>query len=361
MDWMNLDRLTPLIEHLRASPRLQALGIFLASLLAAKVVDFAITRFLKRWVQLTRTDLDDRLVAILHRPLFYSIMLVGSWLAVQKLSLSPTYELLLLRALKTAGIFIWLAFALRASTIVLQILSRLERRVPLLQSRTVPLFENTAKILLAGGAIYFLFLTWGIDIGAWLLSAGVVGIAVAFAAKDTLANLFSGIFILADAPYEVGDFIILDTGERGRVTQVGLRSTRLLTRDDIEITIPNAVIANAKIVNESGGPWEKERVRLKIGVAYGSDVDQVRKLLFEIAAGTAEVSDDPSPRIRFRAFGESSLDFELLCWIDRPVLRGRVLDLLHTRIYKEFQTQGVEIPFPQRDVWLKQPSPPEEP
>ena len=75
-----------------------------------------------------------------------------------------------------------------------------------------------------------------------------------FAAKDTLANLFAGVFILADAPYKIGDFIVLDGGERGRVTKIGIRTTRILTRDDVEITIPNATIANSKIINESGGP-----------------------------------------------------------------------------------------------------------
>ena len=80
-----------------------------------------------------------------------------------------------------------------------------------------------------------------------------------------------------------------------------------MTRDDIEITIPNSVIANSKIVNESGGPYEKERVRLNIGVAYGSDIDQVRKILLDIANSYEGVSDDPNPRVRLRQFGDSSL------------------------------------------------------
>jgi len=151
----------------------------------------------------------------------------------------------------------------------------------------------------------------------------------------------------------VGDYIVLDSGERGRVTQVGLRSTRLLTRDDIEVTLPNAQIANAKIVNESGGPWEKERVRVDVGVAYGSDVDQVRHVLLEVAAEVDHVCAQPTPRVRFVAFGDSALVFHLLCWIDEPVLRGACIDALNTAIYKRFQQAGIEIPFPQRDVHLK--------
>ena len=228
----------------------------------------------------------------------------------------------------------------------------------MIDARTLPLFNNVARIAIVAGAIYFVLLAWDIDVTGWLASAGIIGIAVGFAAKDTLANFFAGLFISADAPYKAGDFIVLDTGERGRVTQVGIRSTRLLTRDDVEIIIPNAVMGNAKIVNESGGPWAKERLRVPVQVAYGSDVDQVRAALLAVAEGRAGVSAEPAPRVRFRAFGDSGLSFELLCWIDEPVLRGRVLDDLLTAVYKRFQAEGIEIPFPQRDVWVRALPPP---
>ena len=92
-------------------------------------------------------------------------------------------------------------------------------------------------------------------------------------------RLFSGFFIVADAPYKIGDYINLDSGERGRISAIGLRSTRLMTRDDVEVTIPNGVIAAAKIVNESGGPYLKTRSRIAVGAAYGSDVDHVCEVL----------------------------------------------------------------------------------
>ncbi|SVD36121.1 uncharacterized protein METZ01_LOCUS388975, partial [marine metagenome] len=184
-------------------------------------------------------------------------------------------------------------------------------------------------------------------------SAGVLGIVLGLAAKDTIANLFSGIFIMVDSPYKEGDYINLDSGERGYVMNIGIRSTRIMTRDDIEITIPNSVIANAKIINESGGPHEKERVRLSVGVAYGSDVDLVKNILVDIAKNSELISQKFEPRVRFREFGESSLNFQLLFWIDKPEARGRTLDALNTAIYKEFNNNNIEIPFPQRTVHLK--------
>ena len=230
---------------------------------------------------------------------------------------------------------------------------RHRERFQLIQPQTLPLFYNASMLFIIASAVYFLFLAWKIDPTAWLASAGIIGLALSFAAKDSLANLFAGAFIIADTPYQLGDFIVLGSGERGMVTQIGLRSTRLLTRDDVEITVPNSVMGNSKITNESGGPYEKERIRVPVGVAYGSDVDQVEKLLLDVAKAHPEILEDPEPRVRLRAFGDWSLNFELLCWIKEPVLRGRLRHLLCKKIYKSFMAEGIEIPYPKRDVYLQ--------
>ena len=186
-----------------------------------------------------------------------------------------------------------------------------------------------------------------------VIGAGIVGLALSFAARDTLSNLFAGVSIVADAPYKTGDFIILETGERGVVTHIGLRSTRLMTRDDVEITIPNGVIGNSKIINEAGGDSQKHRIRVAVGVAYGSDIDKVIETLEAVAADHDEVCDEPAPRVRFRRFGDSSLDFELLCWIGRPVDRGRLSHDLNCAVYKAFAGNDIQIPFPQRDLHVR--------
>jgi MscS family membrane protein len=334
---------------------IHALVLVVLALLTAKVVDLVVSRLVARWAKKSHTDLDDRLVQYLHKPLFLSVLLFGLALALDQLPLREEVTLNLTRSLKTIALLFWAGFALRSCSILLDLLSNLEKRFAVVQPRTVPLFDNVTKILVAGGAVYFLLLIWNIDVGAWLAGAGIMGIAVGFAAKDTLANLFAGVFIVADAPYQIGDFIVLDSGERGRVSQIGLRSTRLLTRDDIEITVPNAVIANAKITNESGGPSEKERVRVPVAVAYGSNLDRVREILMEVAHSNGSIDDHPEPRVRFRSFGDSGLNVELLGWIHEPVLRGRVIDALIIEIYQRFGVEGIEIPYPKRDVYLHQP------
>ena len=223
----------------------------------------------------------------------------------------------------------------------------------MLQASMMPLISTVLKVMLIALAVYFVFLAWDINVTAWVASAGIVGLALSFAAKDTLSNLFAGVSIAADAPYKNGDFIIVESGERGMVTNIGLRSTRILTRDDVEITIPNSVIGNSKIINEAGGPSARHRIRTTVGVAYGSDIDQVIETLTAIADDHDQICDMPEPRVRFRKFGDSSLEFELLCWIDQPVDRGRISHELNCAVYKSFQRTGIVIPFPQRDLHVR--------
>ena len=330
----------------------QALVLVVLSIVCAKLADWILSSYVSRLVGKTETTIDDELVELMHRPVFLLVLFLGLGMAAEQAGL-PENGLWTTKAiLKTLGIIVLVLFLIRASRLILDALSRNQDRFHLIQSRTLPLFHNVSLLVIIGAAVYFLFLSWKIDPTAWLASAGIIGLALSFAAKDSLANLFAGAFILADAPYKIGDFVLLDTGERGRVTHIGLRSTRMLTRDDVEITIPNAVMGNSKITNESGGPYEKERIRVKVGVAYGTDVDRVEELLISIAVSHPEIMREPEPRVRFRAFGESSLDFELLGWIQEPVLRGRLRHLLCKEIYKAFAEEGIEIPYPKRDVYL---------
>ena len=222
----------------------------------------------------------------------------------------------------------------------------------LFQHKTLPLFNNLGKILITLFGVYFICLSWNINLNGWLASAGVLGIVLGLAAKDTVANFFAGIFLMADSPFKEGDYILLDTGERGYVKQMGIRSTRFMTRDDIEITIPNSVIAASKIVNESGGPGETERVRITLHVAYESNIDDVKALLISIALGNENVLKAPEPRVRFREFADHGLRLQLLFWIHKPEIRGRTVDAVNTEIYKQFSQNNISIPYPTMKVIL---------
>jgi MscS family membrane protein len=348
------DSLLTQIPYLPESPVQRAAVIIGAAVALALVARIAFRFVVHGVTGSTDTEIDDRIANILKGPTFWSIILGGLWLAVLTLGVNDTFARVTKGAILTVMIVMWSLALLRASEVVLEALSQIADRVRWIQPKTVPLLDMIAKFLVAGAGIYLICVAWGIPLTSWLASAGIIGIAVGFAAKDTLANLFSGVFILADAPYKVGDFVILDGGLRGEVQEIGIRSTRILTRDDIEVTVPNAVIANARIVNETGGPHDKMRVRVQVSVAYGSDVDQVRDVLLACVEGAPYVASEPAPRVRFRAFGASGLDFELLAWIDLPVYRGRVIDDLNRKVYMAFNRTGIEIPYAKHDVYVKE-------
>ena len=342
------------LDSLAADPRFQAVVLVVLTIVVAKMTDWVISRLITRWARSTTTDLDDRIVEMLHRPLFLFVLLGGLTLAADLLALEGGIRTITFGVLGTMAILIGSGLAMRVSRLVLETLGQHRDRFQFVDERTLPMFRNLSNVLLLGAAAYFLFLVWGLDVTAWLASAGIIGIAVGFGAKDTVANFFAGVFILADAPYKIGDFIILDTGERGQVTHIGIRSTRLLTRDDIEVTVPNAVMGNTKIVNETGGPTEKERVRIKVACAYGSDIDHVKQVLLQIGTGHEGVCSDPEPRVRFRTFGASGLELQLLCWIEEPILRGRISDALNTEVYRRFNEENIEIPYMKQDVYVKE-------
>ena len=347
------DDIQPFWDLLVPYPGLLTLLLVAFAYFFGKLIKMVVYRSLMKVASKTTSKADDHLITHLTRPLVLTTVTLALMMVVSVYHLPKGLQDATLSVLATILLFSWLRVGLRAARIVLELVANNHHRFEIVQERTIPIFDMTIKMLLVGMGAYVFLMIWGINPTAWLASAGVIGIAVGFAAKDTLANLLSGIAIVADTPYKIGDYIVIDTGERGRVTNLGMRSTRLLTRDDVEVTVPNAVIANAKIINESAGPYVKHRIRVPVGVAYGSDVDEVCSILEEITADLPGIVKHPEPRVRMRALGTSSLDFELLAWINHPELRGRVRHDLLMKIYKVFNEKGIKIPYPQTDIHVR--------
>ncbi|MEH6582311.1 MAG: mechanosensitive ion channel family protein [Halioglobus sp.] len=351
-DWIP-DSIFPFWQAIDQYPPLGGLVIAGLFFLAAFFIRSVVLRILEKMAKNSDSNFDDEIVQELRKPLFTTVVFFGFCMATKTAEL-PFGTDALINIFVSVIIGSWMRASFSLSTTILEALARNHHRFPIVEKHTVPLLDLSIKLLVLLIGSYCLLMVWGVNPLGWLASAGIVGIAVGFAAKDTLANLFSGFFILVDAPYKIGDYVNLDSGERGRVTRIGLRSTRLLSRDDIEITLPNALIANAKIVNESGGLNSKIRIRLPIGVAYGSDIDQVCDVLQNVAELHPEICTDPLPRVRMRGFGASSLDFEVLGWIVRPEDRGKIVHEMLVAIYKALAKNGIEIPFTKQDIYVKE-------
>jgi MscS family membrane protein len=350
------DQSWSLLGALSPNPWVAALILIAVALIVAKIAEFVIVRIATRMLAKSASRIDDGVARLLHKPIFTSIALAGLIVASHALKdqLGESLLLFILALLKSLIILSWILFLMRATGPVLRSMESNRTRFKFAQKDTVPLIRNLAIVLLVLAGTYAILLAWDINVTGLVASAGIVGLALSFAAQDTLSHLFAGVAILADRPYRIGDYIVLDTGERGEVTAIGLRSTRLMTRDDVEVSIPNGVMGSAKIVNESGGGDTRYRMRVNVGVAYGSDLDQVLRVLEEIALANQAICRKPEPRVRFRAFGPSSLDFELLAWIEEPSLRGLLVHEMNCAIYRRFREEKIVIPFPQQDVWVRQ-------
>jgi small-conductance mechanosensitive channel len=319
----------------------------------AILVNLFITRVLKKLVSRTKTNLDDDIIRILHIPVFLTIILYSVVYSVASMNLSHDYLFYTSNFIYSVIAILWMIAFIRISNeIVKSAVNKSASDTSGLSRDIAPLLGNIIKFAIFIAGLMTLLSIWSIDITPLLASAGIVGVAAAIAAKDTLSNFFGGISIFFDKPYKIGDYIDLEGKERGEVVHIGIRSTRIKTRDDIQISIPNSIIANSKIINESA-PVPKFRIRIPVGIAYGSDVDKVQSILIQIAIDNNNVHDDPEPRVRFREFGDHSLKFELLCWAEDPALRGLTIHELNLAIYNAFNKHGIEIPFPQTDINIK--------
>jgi len=195
------------------------------------------------------------------------------------------------------------------------------------------------------------FKTLSIDLTGIAVIAGALGVGLGFGLQNAVSNFVSGLILLFDRPIRPGDRVTMGDVE-GTVQEIDFRSTTIVTNDNVALIVPNSQLVENAVINWSYGD-PKIRIHLPVGVAYGSDVALVERTLLEVAHRDAGILGKPDPEVWFRAFGESSLDFELLVWIPNPTLHNRVRSGLNFAIDAAFREAGIEIPFPQRDLHLR--------
>jgi len=197
--------------------------------------------------------------------------------------------------------------------------------------------------------------TVGLNLSSLTVFAGAIGVGVGFGLQNVVNNFISGLIILAERPIAIGNFIEVG-GVGGRVREINLRSTMVVTNDNISIIVPNSEFISSTVTNYSHGD-PKIRLRLPVGIAYGSDVDKFRKGMIEVARGIPDVLPEPEPEVYFRGFGESSLDFELAVWASDQSYRPlRFRSQLYFAIEAKLRELDIEIPFPQRDLHIRSSS-----
>jgi small-conductance mechanosensitive channel len=192
----------------------------------------------------------------------------------------------------------------------------------------------------------------GIDLSSLAVVAGAIGVGLGFGLQNVISNFVSGLIILAERPIALGDRVELGQ-VAGQVTRISLRSTIIVTNDNISVIVPNSDFVTNKVTNWNYGD-AKVRIRLPVGVAYGTDPERVRRLLLEVAAENPKVLRDPVPEVFFNGFGDSSLDFELGVWTSEMTSKPRRFRSdLNYAIERKLRQNQIEIPFPQRDLHLR--------
>lgn len=200
--------------------------------------------------------------------------------------------------------------------------------------------------------LFFALRVIHLDLSAFAVILGALGVGIGFGLQNIVSNFVSGLVILAERPIALGHRVEV-SGVAGRVTQINLRSTTVVTNDNITIIVPNSHFISETVTNWSHGD-PKVRLRLPVGVAYGSNVDKLHQVLLEVAAENKAVLKEPAPTVRFLEFGDSSLNFELAVWtIEMAHQPTKFRSDLYFAIEHKLRENQIEIPFPQRDLHLR--------
>lgn len=340
------------------TPRLlQSLLLLLGAALLFLLARWLLGRVEEHLTARTETRIDDLVARLIRRLVTLS---VGFW-AVWRLA----YVWEMPTTARTVGA-VWIAaLSLPIGAFVADVLAVYEERIApatttTLDDTALPLLNKAARFIVVMLGILIALEYQGINISPILAGAGVIGLAVSLAAKDTLSNLIAGILLILDRPFQVGDRIELwdapeETGGWGDVIEIGLRATKIRNPDNLIIVIPNNEIMKRDIINyTASGPHI--RLRIPIGIAYDADADEARTAILEVAGGIDGVKPEPEPVVILRRFGASSVDLELRVWIDDARARRAIADQVAERVKRAFDERGIEIPYPKRDLYLRSDS-----
>ncbi|MGQ4649466.1 mechanosensitive ion channel domain-containing protein [Lyngbya aestuarii] len=254
-------------------------------------------------------------------------------------------ELLLLLAL-TVGL--WFAVSAFTRFFQAKVLSQTAANPGMQQ-----VISTLSQYLLTFLGLLVLLQSWGLDVGSLAIFASVLGVGIAFGVQNIANNFISGLIITLERPIQIGDFV--KVGDfLGVVQSIGARSTVIQTLDQVAIIVPNSRFLESEVINWSHGD-PVSRLRIPVGVAYGSNVGKVKKALLEAAKSHPEVLNRPKPQVWFQEFAESSLNFDLLVWTGVPKKQFLVKSDLNYRIEASLRRYDIEVPFPQRDLHLRSP------
>jgi len=323
---------------------LRFLLILVLTVIAAWIARIILKKILRPLTKKTNTKIDDLIIRNSSSMIFYIILAIGLKVSLSYVSLESFYYHCIVETFLIITI----------TVLILKIVNDLAhhwkkdwalKTASTADDRLIPLIEKIIKVVIIALAVIFVFDSWEIDISPLLATAGIAGIAVSFAVKDSLANILGGLQLVLDKTFKVGDKVKLESGELGVVLDIGLRSTKLKTYDNEVIYIPNGYLANAKVMNYTV-PDLKLRVNAEFGVAYGSDTDKVREIVLKTLQEMDNVLEKPEPVVEFLRMSDFSLDFIARVWVKNYQKAYSMKLQMTDEIHKALNKRGINIPFP---------------
>ncbi|MEI6209070.1 MAG: mechanosensitive ion channel family protein [Desulfuromonadales bacterium] len=319
----------------------------------AHLVSAILNKWGKRLVRATATDLDDRILQRVIPHVSRLLIILGFYLAIRSLPLHEKLVQVLSGVLFVVLVIIIFNLLYHAMDELMKwyMNGRQDSNGDLISRNMMPIAEKLTLLFLMGAALIVILKHFNYDIFSVVTALGIGSLAIGLAAKDTLAHMISGFTLMLDRPFRIGDRIQLAGGQAGDVVDIGLRSTKIRTLDNQLLIIPNSDLCNTMLINQAF-PDPRVKGRINIGVAYGSDVEQVKKILVETSLEVEDVLRDPPPEAYFASFGDYALSMSLFFWVDDYGKLFAVTDSINSLIIRRFTEHAIEIPFPVRTVKL---------
>ncbi|HSH00198.1 MAG TPA: mechanosensitive ion channel domain-containing protein [candidate division Zixibacteria bacterium] len=334
--------------------------ILIVTVIAAYTARFVFAQIVSRLARHTQTDLDDRIIESTRPVIIRLVSVLGLEALSRHLAGKYTWFSGDIVALVNGVIYslIVLILALYLMRLLRSITGWYSSAIALRTESTfddelMPLVRRVGSTIVALVAIMVVLDHFNVDIKGLIAVLGVGSLAIALAAQETLSNMIAGFVIMVDRPFRKGDRVVLGDGSKCDVYEIGMRSTKFLTFENTLIIVPNAELIKMTI-NNLTYPEPRIRVKVDVGVAYGTDVDKVKRILLQIAADHPLVLEDPAPAAWFIEMADSSLNFSLVCRVKEVADQWQTSIDMREAIYKRFGAEGIEIPFPQRVVHLRQ-------
>ena len=361
MDWLgiqitraDLDRWAQQTWEFAQPRLLQSLGQLLLGAVVYVLARWVLRRVEHHITSKTESKLDDHVVEVVRRCASLSVFTWVGW------RLALIWELPTLASFVVA---VWIVvLSIPISDFVAKILRVVEEEIvpkteTTLDDTALPLVNKVARFLIIAGAVVLALNELDINIMPFVAGASVLGVAIGFAAKDTLSNLIAGILLILDRPFDVGDRIEIwgapaDQASWGDVVEIGLRATKIRTTDNLIVVIPNNEIMRRDIINYTASGAEI-RLRIPIDVAYDADSEKAKEVALSVARASEGVKESPEPQMIIRRFGGSAISMQLRIWIDDARRRRAIADELTDKIKSEFDRHGIEIPYAKHDLYIR--------